>query len=103
MLGETILRQTRTPSSVHSEEWDKLPQQLLDNVVQSMFPPLTTKGGGVSLLSSGGETLPLLSSPTNYDATRKITSPSEYSMSGHIRRDFKDHQRYNLMRILESK
>ncbi|GFW94118.1 hypothetical protein TNCV_808571 [Trichonephila clavipes] len=37
LLVETILRQTRTPSSVHStEEWDKLPQQLLDNVVQSM-------------------------------------------------------------------
>ncbi|GFV66069.1 hypothetical protein TNCV_2891391 [Trichonephila clavipes] len=57
----------------------------------------------VSLLSSGGETLPLLSSPTNYDVTGKITSPPEYSMSGHIRRDLKDHQRYNLMRILESK
>ncbi|GFV15058.1 hypothetical protein TNCV_3150971 [Trichonephila clavipes] len=37
LLVETILRQTRTPSSVHSQrEWDKLPQQLLDNVVQSM-------------------------------------------------------------------
>ncbi|GFV45641.1 reverse transcriptase domain-containing protein [Trichonephila clavipes] len=35
--------------------------------------------------------------------TRKITSPPEYSMSGHIRRDLKDHQRYNLMSILESK
>ncbi|GFV56529.1 uncharacterized protein LOC103521360 [Trichonephila clavipes] len=35
LLVETILRQTRTPSSVHSEEWDKLLQQLLDNVVQS--------------------------------------------------------------------
>ncbi|GFV24455.1 hypothetical protein TNCV_2575101 [Trichonephila clavipes] len=33
LLVETILRQTRTPSSVHSQrEWDKLPQQLLDNV-----------------------------------------------------------------------
>ncbi|GFX78672.1 RNase H domain-containing protein [Trichonephila clavipes] len=31
----------------------------------------------VSLLSSVGETLPLLSSPTNYDVTRKITSPPE--------------------------
>ncbi|GFV21455.1 hypothetical protein TNCV_2372121 [Trichonephila clavipes] len=37
LLVETILRQTRTPSSVHSEEWDKLPQQLLDNVVQKMI------------------------------------------------------------------
>ncbi|GFS76381.1 hypothetical protein TNCV_1620231 [Trichonephila clavipes] len=39
LLVETILRQTRTPSSVHplTEEWDKLPQQLLDNVVQSML------------------------------------------------------------------
>ncbi|GFT69302.1 transposable element Tcb1 transposase [Trichonephila clavipes] len=36
LLVETILRQTRTPSSVHSQRWDKLPQQLLDNVVQSM-------------------------------------------------------------------
>ncbi|GFV15951.1 transposable element Tcb2 transposase [Trichonephila clavipes] len=37
LLVETILRQTRTPSSVHSrEEWDKLSQQLLDNVVKSM-------------------------------------------------------------------
>ncbi|GFW66436.1 hypothetical protein TNCV_3309551 [Trichonephila clavipes] len=36
LLVETILRQTRTPSSVLTEEWDKLPQQLLDNVVQSM-------------------------------------------------------------------
>ncbi|GFW37170.1 transposable element Tcb2 transposase [Trichonephila clavipes] len=33
LLVETIFRQTRTPSM---EEWDKLPQQLLDNVVQSM-------------------------------------------------------------------
>ncbi|GFU96872.1 hypothetical protein TNCV_3979351, partial [Trichonephila clavipes] len=32
---ETILRETRTPSSVHSQRrWDKLPHQLLDNVVQ---------------------------------------------------------------------
>ncbi|GFW86858.1 hypothetical protein TNCV_2810131 [Trichonephila clavipes] len=61
------------------------------------------KGSGVSLLSSVGETLPLFSSSTNYDVTRNITSPPEYSMSGHIRRDLKDHQRYNLMRILESK
>ncbi|GFX78145.1 reverse transcriptase domain-containing protein [Trichonephila clavipes] len=60
------------------------------------------KGSVVSLLLSVGETLPLLSSPTNYDVTRKITSPPEYSMSGHIRRDLKD-QCYNLMRILESK
>ncbi|GFV11363.1 hypothetical protein TNCV_3923121 [Trichonephila clavipes] len=31
---ETILRQTRTPSSFAlTEEWDKLPQQLLDNVI----------------------------------------------------------------------
>ncbi|GFW88424.1 hypothetical protein TNCV_4927971 [Trichonephila clavipes] len=36
LLVETILRQTRTPSSVHSQRNDKLPQQLLDNVVQSM-------------------------------------------------------------------
>ncbi|GFX76672.1 hypothetical protein TNCV_663811 [Trichonephila clavipes] len=36
LLVETILRQTRTPSSVHSEKWDKLPQQLLDNVVQKL-------------------------------------------------------------------
>ncbi|GFU62086.1 hypothetical protein TNCV_4893041 [Trichonephila clavipes] len=41
LLVETILRQTRTPSSMHSEEWDKLPQQLLDNVLQSM--PWSTK------------------------------------------------------------
>ncbi|GFT98550.1 transposable element Tcb1 transposase [Trichonephila clavipes] len=34
LLVETILRQTSTPSSVHSQkEWDKFPQQLLDNVV----------------------------------------------------------------------
>ncbi|GFU98185.1 hypothetical protein TNCV_3028091 [Trichonephila clavipes] len=38
LLVETILRQTRTPSSVHfHEEWDKLPQQLLDNVVQKVW------------------------------------------------------------------
>ncbi|GFV26550.1 hypothetical protein TNCV_3082581 [Trichonephila clavipes] len=38
LLVETILRQTRTPLSVHSqEEWDKLPQQLLDNVVQKVW------------------------------------------------------------------
>ncbi|GFU80300.1 transposable element Tc1 transposase [Trichonephila clavipes] len=37
LLVETILRQTGTPSSMHSQRrWDKLPQQLLDNVVQSM-------------------------------------------------------------------
>ncbi|GFW85405.1 hypothetical protein TNCV_144501 [Trichonephila clavipes] len=35
LLVETILRQTRTPSSVHSQRnGKKLPQQLLDNVVQ---------------------------------------------------------------------
>ncbi|GFX92257.1 transposable element Tcb2 transposase [Trichonephila clavipes] len=38
LLVETILRQTRTPSSVHSQRNGfKLPQQLLDNVVQSMI------------------------------------------------------------------
>ncbi|GFV09962.1 hypothetical protein TNCV_382841, partial [Trichonephila clavipes] len=32
---ETVLRQTRTPLiRALTEEWDKLPQQLLDNVVQ---------------------------------------------------------------------
>ncbi|GFW39387.1 ribonuclease H [Trichonephila clavipes] len=76
----------------------------------SLLPPVETTEGvplsatwgthslGVtgSLLSSIGETLPLLRSPTNYDVTRRITSPPEYSMSGHIRRDLKDHQRYNL-------
>ncbi|GFU39019.1 transposable element Tc1 transposase [Trichonephila clavipes] len=37
LLVETILRQTRTPLiRALTEEWDKLPQQLLDNVVQSM-------------------------------------------------------------------
>ncbi|GFU93146.1 transposable element Tc1 transposase [Trichonephila clavipes] len=42
-LGGKLLRsklssdKARTPSSVHSQrEWDKLPQRLLDNVVQSM-------------------------------------------------------------------
>ncbi|GFU43708.1 hypothetical protein TNCV_872781, partial [Trichonephila clavipes] len=35
LLVETILRQTRTPLiRALTEEWDKLPQQLLDNVVQ---------------------------------------------------------------------
>ncbi|GFU46125.1 hypothetical protein TNCV_1373751 [Trichonephila clavipes] len=37
LLVETILRQTRTPLiRALTEEWDKLPQQLLDNVLQSM-------------------------------------------------------------------
>ncbi|GFU16358.1 hypothetical protein TNCV_5090011 [Trichonephila clavipes] len=36
LLVETILRQTRTPSSVPHREWDKLLQQLTDNVVKSM-------------------------------------------------------------------
>ncbi|GFU89524.1 hypothetical protein TNCV_4802861 [Trichonephila clavipes] len=36
LLVETILRQTRTPLiRALTEVWDKLPQQLLDNVVQS--------------------------------------------------------------------
>ncbi|GFT34256.1 hypothetical protein TNCV_3348461 [Trichonephila clavipes] len=37
LLVETILRQTRALLiRALTEEWDKLPQQLLDNVVQSM-------------------------------------------------------------------
>ncbi|GFV11859.1 hypothetical protein TNCV_4084021 [Trichonephila clavipes] len=37
LLVETILRQTRTPLiRALTEEWDKLPQKLMDNVVQSM-------------------------------------------------------------------
>ncbi|GFT60182.1 hypothetical protein TNCV_4970271 [Trichonephila clavipes] len=37
LLVESILRQTRTPLIRSlTEEWDKLPQQLLDNVVQRM-------------------------------------------------------------------
>ncbi|GFU74879.1 hypothetical protein TNCV_4151051 [Trichonephila clavipes] len=37
LLVETILQQTRTPLiCALTEEWDKLPQQLLDNVVQSL-------------------------------------------------------------------
>ncbi|GFU67963.1 uncharacterized protein TNCV_2823061 [Trichonephila clavipes] len=40
LLVETILRQTRTPLiRALTEEWDKLPQQMLDNVVQSMIRP----------------------------------------------------------------
>ncbi|GFW54432.1 hypothetical protein TNCV_1607961 [Trichonephila clavipes] len=35
LLVETILRQTKHIRAL-TEEWDKLPQQLLDNVVQSM-------------------------------------------------------------------
>ncbi|GFU94642.1 hypothetical protein TNCV_2713611 [Trichonephila clavipes] len=39
LLVETILRQTKnTLIRALTEEWDKLPQQLLDNVVQSMEP-----------------------------------------------------------------
>ncbi|GFV61815.1 hypothetical protein TNCV_4447301 [Trichonephila clavipes] len=38
LLVETILRQTRTHLiRALTKEWDKLAQQLLDNVVQSMF------------------------------------------------------------------
>ncbi|GFV09132.1 hypothetical protein TNCV_3112711 [Trichonephila clavipes] len=36
LLVENILRQTRTPHPCTHREWSKLPQQLLDNVVQSM-------------------------------------------------------------------
>ncbi|GFU55387.1 hypothetical protein TNCV_1079071 [Trichonephila clavipes] len=37
LLAEDIIRQTRTPLiRALTEEWDKLPQQLLDNVVQCM-------------------------------------------------------------------
>ncbi|GFV66650.1 uncharacterized protein TNCV_2594711 [Trichonephila clavipes] len=43
LLVETILRQTRTPLiRALTEEWDKLPQQLPDNVVQTTRGLLAT-------------------------------------------------------------
>ncbi|GFX21214.1 HTH_Tnp_Tc3_2 domain-containing protein [Trichonephila clavipes] len=51
LLVETILRQTRTPSSVHSQR--NLPQQLLDNVVQKTYrpPPWSERYGSCSVLA----------------------------------------------------
>ncbi|GFV08606.1 hypothetical protein TNCV_1584191 [Trichonephila clavipes] len=65
--SETLpLIKQRTPSSVPStEEWDKLPQQLLDNVVQSMSygaGVVHPSGQGIGLVSGhvmNSSTVPL--------------------------------------------
>ncbi|GFT59073.1 uncharacterized protein TNCV_186511 [Trichonephila clavipes] len=51
LLVETIFRQTKTPSfRALTEEWDKLPQQLLDNVVQTPLHGVSSVALGLELM-----------------------------------------------------